>query len=45
MWLGKNVSFGWIMARENVGRGKICSLGKICVPNDGGRDGAKEKTL
>jgi hypothetical protein len=31
--------------KENVGRGKICSLGKICVPNDGGRDGAKEKTL
>ncbi len=45
MWLGKNVSLGWIMARENVGWGKRHSLGEICVSRDGGRDGVEDKTF
>ncbi len=45
MWLGKNVSLRQIMVGENVRHEKRRSLGKSCVPKDGGRDGAEEKTI
>ncbi len=45
IWLRKYVFSRWIMAGEIVGQGKRHSLGKRCVPRDGGTDGAKEKTF